>query len=426
MVGNLPDGLEYTYETLLSDTVSRDPDCALDMKILLQCLAVAAPELSAANLAEILAMQPGQRYLDFDDVATDPYDALDVISPFVVIDQKSKGSSIVRLCHYSLDEYLFSKRILQSKALQFHVDYQEAHAWMATICLQYITFHVFNSPVTDFRGNKMFENYTFRRYASQNWSRHYAEAEGVPGLKQRCQQYLQPLLYSLEGSPCYLKMQSMGHQLRLSNYHTYYPPICLAIYEDMREVVDDLLSLLPSIDHEFEPGYTCLTVAANWNRVSIARNLLDCGARIDHSARQKSLTPLHVAAESASAEVFEFLLDRGANPHARSSSNSTPFYRACRGGDVNIVRKLKERGSDINARTYDSWTPLMEAVENGHEDVVDLLLDWGTDVTIKTDLGWTALKLAEDGCDLVPNWLMVEKIREATLAASSTDVQEAL
>jgi len=74
MLESLPDGLEHTYETLIQHTASRYPERVAEMKTLLTCLVIASPVLTAASLAETLAMQPGQHFLDFDTIATDPYD----------------------------------------------------------------------------------------------------------------------------------------------------------------------------------------------------------------------------------------------------------------------------------------------------------------------------------------------------------------
>jgi hypothetical protein len=64
MIANLPNGLEHTYETILNHISSQYPDRIEEVKRLLQCLVVASPTLTAADLAEILAMEPGQAYLD--------------------------------------------------------------------------------------------------------------------------------------------------------------------------------------------------------------------------------------------------------------------------------------------------------------------------------------------------------------------------
>jgi ankyrin repeat protein len=414
MIANLPNGLEHTYETILNHISSQYPDRIEEVKRLLQCLVVASPTLTAADLAEILAMEPGQAYLDFDLVATDPYDVLEVIAPLVILTSSQKPHSVVRLAHYSLEEYLSSTRMLQSQARQFYVKPEEANAWLASICLQYLTFDVFNLSKHHMAksGSPSLEEYNFRRYAALNWVRHYKEAANVAGFKEQCKPYVDRLFRNEDGSPCFKKWQEIYQQKSPYDELHQYSPICFAISHGLDDIVDDLIPHLTDIDMTYSDGYTCLTIAAKWNRANIVRKLLDLGADIEKPA-SRQCTALHLAAEFASREACDMLLDAGASPNARSSSDSTPFYRACRGGNVHIVERLKECGSDINVRTDDSWTPIMEAAENGHEAVVDLLLEWGADLTTRTDQGWTVFLVAEDGFHLAPSMNVMEKLKRA-------------
>lgn len=420
MTQNLPDGLEHTYSTLLNHMASTYPERVDDIKILLKCLVIASPTLTAANLAEILAMEPGQSYLDFDSVATDPYDALEVIAPLVILTSSKKTYGIVKLSHFSFDEYLLSERVLQGGAAQFHVDYKEGNAWLATTCLQYLTFDIFKASKYEMSrfGSQSLDDYTFRRYAVLNWFRHYREAGSYPGLKDHCQPYLNKLLND-ERSPYYRRWQEMYRQELFDELYRY-APICFAISQGLDDIVDDLLPLLTDVNQTFHTKHTCLAMAAKWNRPSLIQKLITLGADLE-KPNNRICTPLHLAAEFGSREATEVLIDAGANIHARSSSQSTPFYRACRGGSVHIVTRLKEAGCDINAKTDDSWTPIMEAVENGHEPIVDLLLEWGADLTVKTDQGWTAFSIAHDGFNLKPNESVIEKLRRAV----SKEVYEA-
>jgi hypothetical protein len=414
MITSLPDGLEHTYQTLLSHMAAINSERIDEMKLLLQCLVIASPTITAANLAEVLAMQPGQRYIDFDSVATDPYDTLEIIAPLVTLTSSRRTHGIVKLSHFSLDEFLLSSRILQGQASQFHVSYDEGNAWLASICLQYLTFDVFNASRHEMSrsGSPSLEEYSFRRYAALNWFRHFARGKDVTGFKKQCKSYLDRLFNHEEVSPCYKRWQEVYRQEY--PYHEYhrYSPICFAISQGFDGLVDDLLPLMADVDLPFPDHYTCLTMAAKWNRPNIIRKLLDLGANLEIPST-KLCTPLHLAAEFASREAFDMLLDAGANPYACSSSGSTPFYRACRGGDVHIVKRLKECGCDINVQTHDGWTPIIEAVENGHEPIVDLLLEWGADMSTRTDQGWTVLLAAEDGFNLAPNRSVIEKLKRA-------------
>lgn len=425
MLLNLPNGLEYTYDTLLCSMASQYPVRKDEMKILLQCLATATSPMSASQLSEIMAMQPGERYLDFDAVNTDPYDTLETIAPFVIIDRQNKGHGFVKLSHYSLQEYLCSERIRRGPAAFFYVDLNEADAWFTKVCLQYLSFSAFDLPLDQFPVEPSLEmrtNYAFWRYAALNWFKHMHGARGLAGFKDRYEPYLSWFVDGGEGTPCYrrwLQIFSEAFPFREARFHS---PICFAIWAELDELVEHLLLMLPNVDYRFADGFTCLTVAAMRNRTAVTRELLDLGASVDLALTNgnRQLTPLHLAAEFACQETFDLLLDAGADPHARSASGTTPFYRACRGGSLHILRRLKDCGSDVNARTWDNWTPLFEAVENGHDEVACLLLEWGADPGIVTDYGMTAMSLAEE----LPYYSIVEILQKAVFGKDKVAPEE--
>ncbi|KAF1997644.1 ankyrin [Amniculicola lignicola CBS 123094] len=118
-------------------------------------------------------------------------------------------------------------------------------------------------------------------------------------------------------------------------------PICFAICAELDDLVNYLLPMFPHVNSIFADGSTCLTVAASCNRVDVARMLLNQGATVNLPTTSQRATPLHLAAESAGEEVFDLLIEAGADFHARSLKRTTPFYQACRGGSVYIVRRLK-------------------------------------------------------------------------------------
>lgn len=373
----MPDGLDYTYETLLCQAACRSPTQAAEIKTLLTCIVGAASPLTATQLSEIVAMQGGQRYLEFDAVATDPYDTLELIAPFILIDRSEDAEGLVKFAHYSLQEYLLSEKIKEGPAQFFQIDYREANAWLASKCLQYLTFEVFDVSLRTKLTLDMLDMYKFREYAALNWYTHLNDAQGIPGLIQRCAPYIGWFLDGGQGPRCYQRWQYTTHKVFPCNDISKLSPICFAIWAGLDEVVDYLLPFIPSIDSPAADAYTCLAVAAKYNQEAIAQKLINRGADVNKADSERKLTPLHLAAEFGSRETVDLLLKAGADPHARSSSGSTPFYRACRSGDVEILKRLKECGADVNALTHDRWTPLREAAGSGNTEVMDLLRSWG-------------------------------------------------
>lgn len=377
----MPNGLDYTYETLLCQAAAQYPAQKHEIKALLQCLVAAALPLTAIQLSEIMALQPGERFLDFDTVATDPYDTLELVAPFILTDREKESGGVVKLSHYSLHEYLTSDNIRQGPASYFHIDILEANAWLASICPQYLTFEVFDVSLRTELKSHILDQYNLRRYAALNWYIHIQDASGLPDLMDRCDPYIGWFVDGGRGPRCYQRWQTVLQEAFPQNEINSYSPMGFAIWAGLNELVDYLLPLIPSIDSHFLDGYTCLTIAAKHNRVSIAQELLRLGADVNHTTAEpdfeRKLSPLHLAAEFAARETFDLLLAFCADPHARPASGSTPFYRACRGGDVYILTKLKEAGADVNALTYDRWTPLREAAGTGNVEVMELLRSWG-------------------------------------------------
>jgi uncharacterized protein len=112
-------------------------------------------------------------------------------------------------------------------------------------------------------------------------------------------------------------------------------------------------------------------------------------------------TPLDIAIsiglKTQSYELFQFLLDHGADPEFRGFNTQTALHTACVWGAMPAIETLLARGANVNARSLidGAWTPLMAAAAAGRADIVELLLRHGA----RTDFvcqftGMTAEELA--------------------------------
>ena len=308
MVQRLPNGLGYTYQILLHNIATRYPTKIQEVQKLFRCLVAAASPMTARQLAEVLAIEDEENDLDLDAVATDPYDVLESISALVRIEDLDGLISVVKLCHYSFQEYLSSDEIRQSPVNNFYVDKKEAHAWITGLCLRYLTFDVFSKPLEESLDPDVGEVYVFRVYAAFNWYRHATLAGDYWSATNTAIPFVYLFFNSVEGPPCYTRWQDLLSTTYTDTNFFDYSPICLCIWLGLNDTAKNLIQQLPSLDYTFENGLTCLAVAAKENNLYIAEYLLQHGANAEQPSSEpeftRAMTPIHFAAEYGASEVF--------------------------------------------------------------------------------------------------------------------------
>uniref|UniRef100_A0A3P9DUZ6 Poly [ADP-ribose] polymerase n=1 Tax=Maylandia zebra TaxID=106582 RepID=A0A3P9DUZ6_9CICH len=94
-------------------------------------------------------------------------------------------------------------------------------------------------------------------------------------------------------------------------------------------------------------------------------------------------------------DVVDFLLQNGANVHARDDGGPISLHNACSFGHAEVVSLLLHHGADANARDNWNYTPLHEAAIKGKIDVCIVLLQHDAEPTIRNTDGRTALDLAD-------------------------------
>uniref|UniRef100_A0A4W6EP58 Poly [ADP-ribose] polymerase n=1 Tax=Lates calcarifer TaxID=8187 RepID=A0A4W6EP58_LATCA len=107
------------------------------------------------------------------------------------------------------------------------------------------------------------------------------------------------------------------------------------------------------------------------------------------------VNPLCALSGFGRKDVVDFLLQNGANVHARDDGGLISLHNACSFGHAEVVSLLLHHGADANARDNWNYTPLHEAAIKGKIDVCIVLLQHGAEPTIRNTDGRTALDLAE-------------------------------
>src|SRR5262249_35716229 len=96
-------------------------------------------------------------------------------------------------------------------------------------------------------------------------------------------------------------------------------------------------------------------------------------------------TPLMYAALYGDPETVALLLNRGADPNAKSPSHTTALMLGV--GSLAKVQLLVDRGADVNARSITGRTPLLIAASrSGSGEVVRYLLAHGANINDKDEL----------------------------------------
>ncbi|OPB41775.1 ankyrin repeat [Trichoderma guizhouense] len=133
------------------------------------------------------------------------------------------------------------------------------------------------------------------------------------------------------------------------------------------------------------------------------KTVANCMRQAPHdSCDPHGLTPLHLAVERDHMAVAMYLLDHGANVHARADGGCMPLHLAARYSTAATVEMLIERGkADPNCQTTDGRTPLHYAARSAEDgdserrEVIRALRDLGANPTIQNRRGELARDVAE-------------------------------
>jgi ankyrin repeat protein len=159
----------------------------------------------------------------------------------------------------------------------------------------------------------------------------------------------------------------------------------------------DLKTLRMVLDHGGDPdstthivesgaGASALMIASQMGHIDCVKLLLERGAKLN--LRTEHGNALNFAAFSDRHEVARLLLDRGIEidvpgqrvvSFRRGDKGFTPLIYACLSerNDPTLVKWLIDRGADVNAKSSSGETPLSVALQRGNTKIVSTLLAAG-------------------------------------------------
>ena len=121
-------------------------------------------------------------------------------------------------------------------------------------------------------------------------------------------------------------------------------------------------------------GFTLLHYACFFSQFAVAKWLLDKGANIHAKTPPPSLlSPLHSAVAARATPIVQLLLAAGADPNVQQQGGYTPLMSAASHGELEIMEALIRHGAKINLTDNEGKTARKMAVENHQKDAIELL-----------------------------------------------------
>lgn len=150
-----------------------------------------------------------------------------------------------------------------------------------------------------------------------------------------------------------------------------------------------------SVDEGGVSSEILLTLAIEKDDVSFTRELLARGA---NSNREDYFgdTPLLGAAHKGNADIFQLMIDHGADWRTDPTGMGPVINAAAARGNFEIVKILLDAGEDVNRRGLDGNTVLCSAATlRENTGLIRFLVSRGADIDAKNNDGKTALDLAD-------------------------------
>jgi ankyrin repeat protein len=145
------------------------------------------------------------------------------------------------------------------------------------------------------------------------------------------------------------------------------------------ESVRELLAAGAFVDSRDLAGHSVLVIAGVNGHREIFEMLLDAGADpyFPFMGIDSGAMALTQAASMGRSEIVEAWLQRGLDVNVADGVGNTPLMAAAAAGQLDAVRRLLAAGSDMNARTVDGISAYSVALHGRHHDVVAVLREAG-------------------------------------------------
>ncbi|KAH0536261.1 hypothetical protein FGG08_006856, partial [Glutinoglossum americanum] len=361
----LPIGLDNSFNKTL-ERIGQQPYEKKELAVeILLWISHAKRPLLVDELRQALAIQLDKPEFDEDDMPMQGM-MVAVCMGLVIID---RDSSIIRLVHYSLQEYF------QKPTTTF---LSKGEAAIAKTCLAMLSFDEFNKGPcsSDKKLEVRLQKFPLLAYAALNWG-HHAHGETEEASKEMVLRFLEN----------HLKLSSAS-QVMLTSGYTYngysqafpgrFSGLHMASFFGLETIVNGLLERGDKPNSMDGYGRTALSRAAENGHEAVVKLLLGVES-IDMNSKDwyNGQAALLWAAQNGHEAVVKMLLSvESIDVNSKDEGGKTALLQAALSGHEAVVKLLLGVESiDVNSKDwYNGQTVLLWAARNGHEAVVKLLL----------------------------------------------------
>jgi hypothetical protein len=359
---------------------------------------VAVRPLRVEELAELLAfdfgaegipkLNPDWRWADQEEAV------LTTCSSLIAL-VNNGDSQIVQFSHFSVKEFLTSKRLKESSGdvSRCYIILEPAHSVLVGACLGVLL------GLDDGIDCDTIQTHRLAHYAAQHWAKHakFGNVSSSINIKDGMECLFDP------GKPhfaAWLWIYKERYSWRpfMSNLRPEQPsaaPLYYAAGLGLRDLAEHLLERHPE-DLNPDGGYgTPFHAATSNGHVDVASLLL--GRVLEKNGQSKrGQTPLHLASVHGYLGIGRWLVDHGAEVNAQNDVDQTALHKAALVGNVRFVQMLLKNKAEVDARTISGDAPLHTAAKHGNLGVMRLLLEYGADADARDVLGNTPSQLAPE------------------------------
>ncbi|KAJ7126657.1 ankyrin repeat-containing domain protein, partial [Mycena filopes] len=366
---NLPETLAETYADAMRRIDTQSKGDRQIAQAVLTWVTHAKQILSVADLRVALAIEPGAKELDDDDLL-DIETILGVCAGLIIVDEHL---SVVRLVHYTTQEYM------DRNSLQH---FPRAQIKITQSLLTFINFDSVWNFITGYDDDDVYDMKLppLLEYCQYCLTHAAREPETDPEVQNMLLKFIHQIPF------CMRFAQRHWYQ-----WHTLYDasPLYVAATTNLL----DIGCVLIGEGQYSEDMARELASAAARGHCDMVRLLIGSGANVNSQNREYG-NALQAAVYHGNREALQVLIEHGADVNAQGGKYGNALQAAVHREHKEVVHLLIEHGADVNAQGGKYGNALQAAVHREHKEVVHLLIEHGADVNAQGGKYGNALQAA--------------------------------